>query len=126
MYIGLVAMVTIGNRAGIHMPCVLYVFSVSVSSIGSYQFRGLMLQARKVGSSRYSGDIPVSFFDPPDYWEGFKAMQCDHYSDTVTHSDNTTKNHQTFTWNAPYESAGNIEFRFPLNEYYLVCLQPPS
>ena len=84
--------------------------SVTVRSMGQ-DFKGFILQARKIGSSEWSNDLPVGSFDTPSS-DDIKVRACSYYKDTATHSNGDPKGSRTLVWNAPFESAGNIEFRF--------------
>ncbi|XP_041483136.1 putative defense protein 3 [Lytechinus variegatus] len=77
--------------------------SITIAS-GTDSFQGFLLQARKV-----SDDTVVGTFTAPDDEIG-KLLTCNYPGSTVTHTNNTEKTMQTFTWNAPSDLTGNITF----------------
>ncbi|XP_077980062.1 uncharacterized protein LOC144435340 [Glandiceps talaboti] len=80
--------------------------TVTILSPGSDQFGGILLQARRVGSS---DTTPVGTWD--DLPTNTRLLACSSDGDSVTHSSSTAKpNPSSFTWVAPSVGVGSIEF----------------
>ncbi|XP_041458013.1 putative defense protein 3 isoform X2 [Lytechinus variegatus] len=77
--------------------------SITIAS-GTDNFQGFLLQARKVDDSTVVGT-----FTEPDSDIG-QLLTCTNAGDTVTHTNNTEKTEQSFTWHAPSDLTGNITF----------------
>ncbi|XP_063955194.1 putative defense protein 3 isoform X3 [Lytechinus pictus] len=77
--------------------------SIATAS-GTDSFQGFLLQARKVDD-----DTVVGTFTAPDSEIG-QLLACTYAGSTVTHTNNTEKTEETFTWHAPSDLTGNITF----------------
>lgn len=79
--------------------------AIQVKLSGTKEFQGMLLQARKAGST-----TPLGTFTAPDAATNTKLTQCSSASDSVTHSSQAGKNDLTFYWNPPSSATGEIHF----------------
>ncbi|KAK6165996.1 hypothetical protein SNE40_022793 [Patella caerulea] len=77
---------------------------ITVTIAGGGNHQGLLLQARKSGST-----TPIGTFSTPS--ANTKLTQCTAAGDSWTHSDTTNKQTSTVIWTAPSTDMGQITFR---------------
>ncbi|XP_033097528.1 fibropellin-1-like isoform X2 [Anneissia japonica] len=87
-------------------------FSVTVQSTGSQQYKGLLLQARPVGTIAPVGTWTTNVADT-------QQMTCSNANDGITHSNNFLKPlTSTFIWLPPSTSVGSVQFHATFVESY--------
>ncbi|XP_077994255.1 putative defense protein 3 isoform X2 [Glandiceps talaboti] len=73
-------------------------------TISGNNFQGMLLQARQPGQTTPVG----TFSNPPS---NTRLLRCTSAGDSITHANTNTKNSGTsFTWTAPSQGVGTIEF----------------
>ena len=92
--------------------------------INGNSLKGLLLQARKVGSNQWWNPEPIGWFENYNLPPGTQVLECSSYADSITHLNDTTKyTPLTFIWHPPSDSAGNINFLYATVLLYQHCIK---